>query len=237
MVGFLRTALYRLFHGLEKRLSSSYSPRVWSNRELSTFGHLFHGTVINISGGNDMDKQGRLYRDYFPNAESYDISNHKPLASSSENELILDLESQQLPAGLAGRFDVVFTHTVLEHVYHIDQAIDNLCGLSRDILISVVPFIQSFHCGKTFSDYWRFSPHAVCRLFEDRGFATVYLTWNDNPLGNIYIFHIASRNPESWGQIKQRQPSLRFGPGYLRSYAGARGYRDTELARCPGWPE
>lgn len=235
MAGFLRIGLYRLFHELEKYFSSSYSPRVWSNRELGKFGHLFAGSVINVSGGTDRDKAGRFYRDYFPNAENYDVSNHKPSNASPEEELILDLESEQFPVGLIGRFDTVFTHTVLEHVYRLDRAVDNLCSLSRDMVISVVPFIQSFHCGKTFSDYWRFSPHAMRRLFEDRGFGTVYLTWNDSRLGNIYIFHIASRNPEKWEQISQQQPRLRFGPGYMRSYAGAGGYRDTDLTRCPGW--
>lgn len=237
MPGFLRMGLYRLFHGLERHFSSSYSPRVWSNRELSRFGDLFSGAVINVSGGKDMDKQGRFYREYFPNAGSYEISNHTSSPKSPEYQLILDLESKRLPNGLAGRYDVVFTHTVLEHVYLIDRALDNLCALSRDIVISVVPFIQSFHCGKTYSDYWRFSPHAMARLFDDRGFGTVYMSWNDSPLGNIYVFHIASRYPENWDQIRHRQPPLHFGPGYMRSRAGARGHRDTELTRCPGWPQ
>ncbi|NLI83013.1 MAG: hypothetical protein GX443_15190 [Deltaproteobacteria bacterium] len=233
MTGFLRTGLYRLMHGLERHLSSHYSPRVWSNGELRRLGHLFQGDVINVSGGKDSDKEGHLYRDYFPNASSYRVSNHLPLKGAPRDQLILDLEWERLPESFEGRFDVVFTHTVLEHVYRMDRALENLCRLSRDIVLTVVPFIQSFHCGKTYGDYWRFSPTAICRLLKDRGLETLYLTWNDHPLGNLYIFHVASKCPEKWETIRKAQPPLRFGPGYMRSYAGARGHRDTELSRCP----
>lgn len=40
-------------------------PRVWSNRELEKFGHLFSGKGVNVSGWKDIDKEGKKYRDYF----------------------------------------------------------------------------------------------------------------------------------------------------------------------------
>lgn len=71
---------------------------------------------------------------------------------------------------LKQKFDVVFTHTVLEHIFNIFIAIKNLCMLSRDVIITVIPFIQPVHIcnSKTNScfDYWRFTPYCLDALFR-----------------------------------------------------------------------
>lgn len=173
-------------------------PRVWSNRELARFAPMFGGDVVNVSGWKDIDKEGRRYRDYFSNAASYSITNYRAEArgfQDAEGEIFLDLE-QPLPPGLEGRFDVVFNHTTLEHVYALHTAFGNLCRMSRDAVILVVPFIQQFHAD--YGDYWRLSPMAVKRLFEDNGYTLLYLSFNSHRNASVYVFAIASRQPERW---------------------------------------
>jgi hypothetical protein len=173
-------------------------PRIWSNRELEKYAHLFHGRVVNVSGWKDIDKEGRHYRDYFKNASSYEITNYKSEArglQGFENEIFLDLE-KKLPEKLIANFDVVFNHTTLEHIYDIKTAFSNLCNMSKDIVIIILPFLQQYH--SNYGDYWRFTPLAVKRMFEENGFELLYQSFNNNKLSSVYIFTIASRHPEKW---------------------------------------
>ena len=173
-------------------------PRVWSNRELEKVAHLFKGKVVNVSGWKDVDKQGRHYRDYFTGATSYTITNFKAEArgfQGFDNEIFLDLEAD-LPAELEGAFDVVFNHTTLEHIYEMRKAFENLCRLSSDVVIIVLPFVQQYH--SDYGDYWRFTPLATKRMFEDNGFTLVYQSFNSDKASSVYTFSIATRNPEKW---------------------------------------
>lgn len=174
--------------------------RSWSNRVLAMYGPLFTGDVVNVSAGMDDDKEGGKYRRYFPGARSYSITNYQRLHSSdaSMNERILDLSVPKAAPEKA--YDLVFCHTVLEHVFEMDAALDNLCQMSRDVVVTVVPFLQSMHLlTGVFSDYWRFTPTAMARLFSLRGFDTLYCDWNrEHPLANVYIMHVASRHPERY---------------------------------------
>ncbi|MGR3292435.1 MAG: hypothetical protein ACUZ9M_00295 [Candidatus Scalindua sp.] len=173
------------------------------------------GNVVNVSGGGDADKEGGFYHNYFAQAESYSITNFGD--ACDERSIVLDIETTLLPLELKEKFDVVFTHTVLEHIYHIDQAIDNLCSMSRDMVITIVPFIQSFHHGAWYSDYWRFTPAVLTRLFNDRGFKTVFLEWNNDPLGNIYIAHVATKYPECHAHLVRENKDMEHGPGFART--------------------
>ena len=49
--------------------------RIWSNKELKKIAPKFSGDVINVSGWVDEDKEGKIYREYFVNANTYTISN------------------------------------------------------------------------------------------------------------------------------------------------------------------
>ena len=173
-------------------------PRVWSNRELEKFAHLFQGEIVNVSGWKDIDKEGRHYRDYFTGASSYTITNFRSEArgfQGYEGELFLDLEDD-LPEDLVAKFDVVFNHTTLEHIYEVRKAFGNVCGLSKDIVIIVLPFLQQYHTD--YGDFWRFSPLAIKRLFEENGFTLIYQSFNNNNMSSVYTFSIASRFPEKW---------------------------------------
>lgn len=173
-------------------------PRLWSNRELEKIAHLFHGDVVNVSAWKDEDKEGRYYRDYFFNAHTYWLTNWKTEARGFQNfpnEIFLDLE-EDLPQELMGRFDVVFNHTTLEHIYHVHEAFRNLCLLSRDIVIVCVPFLQPYHT--KYGDYWRFSPLALSRLYQDNGLHVLYMSWNHHSMSSVYVFAVGSKHPERW---------------------------------------
>jgi len=176
-------------------------PRVWSNQELSKFAHLFHGDIVNVSGWKDIDKEGRFYKDYFANAQTYTVTNYRSDArgfQGQEGEIFLDLE-ETLPEDLDGRFDVVFNHTTLEHIYDVNTAFRNLCGMTKDIAIVVVPFLQQYHA--EYGDYWRFTPLAMKRLFEDQGMEVLYQSFNSHKRSSVYLFSIAAKRPENWRNL------------------------------------
>lgn len=173
-------------------------PRIWSNRQLERFAALFSGDVVNVSAWKDEDKEGRHYRDYFVNAASYTITNWNEEArgfQGLEGEIYLDLESP-LPQDLVGRFDVVYNHTTLEHIYEVDTAFGNLCLMSRDVVMLCVPFLQPYH--GDYGDYWRFTPLCVSRLFKTHGMTPLYLDCSNHRNSSVYVFALASKIPERW---------------------------------------
>ena len=206
-----------LYEGIFRR------PRLWSNNELSRIAHLFDGWVVNVSAWKDMDKSVSSYRDYilgdyddgipyrsyFINADKYSITNYPRdkergfLDSQKTNcvydsEIALDLE-EDLPIELVKKFDVVFCHTVLEHVFNVFKVFENLCLMSKDTVIIVVPFVQKVHdYGGGYRDYWRFTPFALDRLFEENGFTVLYRSSCNLVQSSIYYFYVASRDPQQW---------------------------------------
>jgi len=190
-----------------------------SNDEIRKLGPLFGGDVLNLSGWKDEDKEGGCYRDYFPNARCYVISNYgAEVGSSAMDEKELDLSKPY--TGQIGTYDLVFNHTVIEHVYSTQVVFDNLALLSRDAILTIVPFVQHMHGVKDgFVDYYRYSPLALERLFEERGFKTLYVSWNeDHPLMNVYIVHVASKCPERYAGFFPPSKRLEIGqtgPGTL----------------------
>ena len=177
-------------------------PRIWSNRELEKFAHLFSGKGVNVSGWKDVDKEGKKYRDYFSNISEYWITNYKSEArgfqGDQENEIFLDLE-EDLDESMYSKFDVVFNHTVLEHIFDVNKAFENICKLSNDIVIVVVPFLQEQHA--EYGDYWRFTPLAVEKLFQKNNMDLIYINYNDASDDSIYIFAIGTKNKDKWENI------------------------------------
>ncbi|WP_250657357.1 hypothetical protein [Alkalimarinus coralli] len=173
-------------------------PRIWSNQELRKFAGLFKGDVVNVSAWQDADKEGGTYKEYFSQADSYTITNWKSEArgyQGGEEEIYLDLESD-LVDSLRGRFDVVFNHTTLEHIFNVNKAFSNLCDMSKDVVIACVPFLQQYH--GEYGDYWRFTPLLVKRLFEENGMELAYLSFNNHKGCSVYIFAIGVKNTEKW---------------------------------------
>jgi hypothetical protein len=173
-------------------------PRLWSNTELARVGALFDGDVVNVSAWRDEDKAGRRYRDYFPRARRYAITNFQTSMRGFQGwdeEIFLDLEGP-LPPDLNGVFDVVFNHTTLEHVYEFRRAFANLCAMSRDAVIVVAPWLQPYH--GDYGDYWRFSPVAIARLLAENGMTPARIVWNSEPGASVYVFAVGVRDPERW---------------------------------------
>lgn len=176
-------------------------PRQWSNGELRRLAPLFSGDVVNVSGWEDSDKEGSQYRQYFRRAKSYSITNAPGERGfgDREGEIRLDL-TQELPNELRGRFDVAFNHTTLEHIFDVRRAFSNLCGLSRDLVVIVVPFAQVQHETASWKDFWRFTPTCMQYLFHENGFSVVYEASSPARNSGIYILTVGSRRPEHWAQ-------------------------------------
>lgn len=208
-------------------------PRLWSNRELARFAAWFPGAVVNVSAWKDEDKAGRHYRDYFTAATSYTLTNYQPEMrgfQGTPGEIFLDLTAPLEPNLVRG-FDVVFNHTTLEHVYEVQTAFRNLCALSRDVVIVVAPFLQPYH--GTYGDYWRFTPLALRRMFTEVGFTPLYLSFNSHRAAAVYLFAIASSQPDRWRDRFDWRFSVEV-PGALgdEPYVGCRALPN----RLHRWP-
>lgn len=188
-------------------------PRLWSNVELSKFSHKIHGSVLNVSGWKDSDKNGAVYKEYFPRASSYTVSNVLSQGKGFQgvdNEIVIDLE-KNLDKKIYKKFDVVFNHTTLEHIFNLDKAFKNLCALSKNLVIVVVPFIQEQHFDKDFGDYWRFTPLSIHKLFEKNHFKLRYINFNDQKKSSIYIFAVgSSKNNNGYWINKIKDNKLQF---------------------------
>ena len=184
-----------------RRQNPTLSPRRWSNRELASFAPLFGGDIVNVSGWRDDDKENGTYRNYFTKASGYAITNY--WGSSTENDgapdsVFLDLAAD-LPDALKGQYDVVFNHTVLEHIFDVPKAVKNMAAMTRDVMIMIVPFIQDEHYSPgLYGDFWRFTPLCVKQLMENNGLNLLHLSSNNSPWFPIYLFAIGSRNPGKW---------------------------------------
>ena len=174
-------------------------PRVWSNNELKKVARLFRGEVVNISGWKDEDKEGSYYKKYFINASHYSITNFAGERGSngSEDEIFLNL-SDTLPSKLSRKFDVCFNHSTLEHIYDVKTAFSNICEMSKDIVIVVVPFSQEQHETDSFKDFWRFTPTCLRYLFSDNGFETIYEAESPYSKSGVYLLFVASRRADFW---------------------------------------
>lgn len=175
-----------------RKVDPTRSARLWSNKVLKSFSQQVTGSVINVSAWNDEDKGGLHYRQYFPKATDYTISNFPGWrGKDSISDVAIDLEGE-LEADLLGRFSFVFNHTTLEHIYDVRKAVANLCKLSSNAVFVVVPFAQYLH-GPEDADFWRISPYALRRMFLESGFSEVMCT--AGPSGNSvkYICYLASK--------------------------------------------
>ena len=185
------------------------SARIWSNLELKKFSKSLKGKIINVSAWKDMDKEGSYYKEYFPLADEYFITNWKSdakgLQGDLNNEFFLNLECKNIPDELIRKFEVVFNHTTLEHVFEVNSAFKNLCSLSREVVIIVVPFMQEQHIDKGFDDYWRFTPQVIKKLFEKNDFNLEYINFNDQKKSSIYIFAVGVRKKDNFEWISNMQ--------------------------------
>ena len=173
--------------------------RLWSNEELKRVAPSFGGNIVNVSAWDDRDKQGGYYRDYFIHAETYSYTNYGGYRGLQglPNEYSLDL-TDNVPEELKHRFDVAFNHTTLEHLFDVRKAFANLCEISRDVVIVVVPFVQVQHESDDWKDYWRFTPSCLRELYDQNGFVVLYEAESPYKNSSVYLFSIGSRHPDRW---------------------------------------
>jgi len=183
-------------------MTRPYLNREWSNDELKKFAGLFKGDVVNVSAWKDNDKSNCKYSYYFRGCKSYSLTNFKEDYrgfQGEKNEIELDLE-KDLREELVEAFDTVFNHTTLEHVYDFQKSFENLCKMTRDTLILVVPWMQEHHpaTNKAYLDYWRFSEDAIREMCKRNNIEVLYLSQNKDANNCIYFFLIASKKPNLW---------------------------------------
>jgi len=200
---------HRIIRGLGNRVMDKniYHHRKFSNNRLRLYADFFSGSVINVSGWDDNDGEGGFYKQYFKFASDYTISNgptkDKGYGSAIDGkikEIAIDL-NKPIATDLYKKYDVVFNHTTLEHIVNIQTAFKNLCDLSRDVVVLVVPAIQQIHICDSYGDYWRMTTLGVAKMFKENNFMPLIISCNDQPFAPIYCFAIAVANPEKYKNI------------------------------------
>lgn len=191
--------LRRFTTNYARRRWPELAPRRWSNVELKKLCAPLKGDVVNVSGFKDEDKEGGLYRNYFPEADSYTITNYAGsgvIGDGAPGSIYLDLQSPP-EEDMKARFDVVFNHTVLEHIEDVHTAFGNLAHMTRDVLITVVPFLQDEHYAPgIYGDFWRYTPMGLKSLYETNGLRMIYLNANDSPWYPVYLIAVGVRHPD-----------------------------------------
>ena len=198
---FILIFFHRILRALGNRLlpKELVNARIFSNMMLRKYASFFEGDIINVSGWDDRDKESGCYQDYFKKRSSYIVSNapeeDKGLGSmkmKDVKEIELDL-MKPISDEYKEKFNVVFNHTTLEHIFDTQKAFQGLCDLSNDVVIIVVPVIQQVHI-KSFGDYWRITTIGIAKLFLKNGFEPLIIKTNDQPFAPVYCFAIGVRN-------------------------------------------
>lgn len=173
--------------------------RRWSNQETKRIAGFFEGEIANVSGWDDRDKEGRYYSKYFHKCTSYYLTNYPGYRgfNNRPGEIKLDLTAE-LPSDLIDRFDVVFNHTTLEHIFDVRVAFANLCRMSRDVVIVIVPFSQVQHESADWGDYWRFTPTCLRTLFWENSLEVVYEAESPHRDAAVYLLFVGSKHPEKY---------------------------------------
>jgi hypothetical protein len=71
--------------------------------------------------------------------------------------------------------------------------------MTTDVVICIVPFMERVHfVPGDFSDYWRFTPFALERLFAKHNFSAVILEGTDIPGSSLYYLCVFSCHPEKY---------------------------------------
>ncbi|MBI4812181.1 hypothetical protein HY798_01880 [Candidatus Falkowbacteria bacterium] len=187
-------------------------------------------------GWDDRDKEGGFYRGYFKNCSNYIVSNvlgkEKGMGSvkkSEGEEIELDLE-KPLTADFKGKFDIVFNHTTFEHIFNIEQAFKNLCELSKDAVILVIPVLQEIHVLETYGDYWRMTTLAAAKMFKKYGFEPLVIQVNDQPFAPVYCFAIAARDQRKYERKIEKRLDFEMGK-YLYGSGLKERYIESLLGR------
>lgn len=191
-----------------------FNPRSWSNDELRfVLSHCPKGArIVNVSGWQDRDKEGGLYKDYFPTPALYHISNYEGDAArgaAAQTDLVIDL-TKSLSVAYENQYDIVFNHTVLEHLEDPTFAFAQIGKLTTDLIVTVVPFKQKLHFEYgMFGDYYRFTPFSMRRLHAQNGFSVLYEAYTPRPSLDVYLLYVGARDVARHTNFPQHLADLR----------------------------
>lgn len=179
------TACYRLALRLAHKSGKPIDPmRRESNTLLRQLCAPLAGHILSIGSGTDADKEGGLYREYFPAGTSYRrIDCDRRLRP----DILGDIQNLR---GLVPdqNCDVVFSVWALEHVPNVQAALAEIHRVLRPggTFVFGLPLNRDFHAFP--HDYHRFTRDGIEELLRDRfRIETVY------PVGEETPFNLDSR--------------------------------------------
>jgi SAM-dependent methyltransferase len=126
-----------------------------SNAVLNDWCASVTGRVLSLGSGGDVDKEGRRYRDYFPQASMYVTSDIEGVDGC---DLTLDVRHMHLADA---SFDALFVSGVLEHIDDVSAAVTECYRVlvPGGVLLVGVPFSQPIHRAPL--DFWRFTEYGL----------------------------------------------------------------------------
>jgi SAM-dependent methyltransferase len=184
-----------------------FTGRKWSNYILKEWcdTNRYLGRVLNLSGNLDEDKFGMKYREYF-DCQSYFVSNYsKGAFDFSLGNIRIDLEVETTLENQIEKFDLVFCHTVFEHIKNPFVAMKNIASLLNDNgkFINIVPFQYLFHFEESlYGDYWRFTPHSLELLGQTVGLNMVEFHYGPLLGPEKYLFVVYQKNGNRLESVK-----------------------------------
>ena len=116
--------------------------------------------VLEIGSGKQVKGEDAYSaRHLFPDAAEFRQTDFNPEFGHE----VLDITAMDI----TDEYDIVLCLNVLEHVYDYGQAVQNLRRALRDggVVAAAVPFMFPLHDEP--HDYWRFTEHALRRMFAD----------------------------------------------------------------------
>ncbi|MCU1669257.1 MAG: Methyltransferase type 11 [Blastococcus sp.] len=145
------------------------STRHWTDKFAADIAATSRGMkVLEIgSGRQDLGVDAYSVKKYFADAGEFVQSDVNP----DFGYRVVDITDMSIDE----TFDLIICMNVLEHVFDVHTAVENLRRGLRPggRLLVAVPFLYPYHDEP--SDFWRFTEHSLRELL--RGFTTVDLRW------------------------------------------------------------
>lgn len=145
------------------------SKRYVSNKLLKQFCKNITGNVLNIGSGDDNDKTGDYYKNYFKKSKTYTTLEYE----EGQSDLVADIQS--MPQIKDMSYDFIFCIWVLEHVENLDSALKEIYRIlsKNGEFLFAVPLDVPYHGYPR--DYWRFSGPDVNEMLEKNNFKIIKL--------------------------------------------------------------
>jgi len=157
-------ACYRAGLAFAPRKTPADPNRIQSNALLRKLCADIKGHVLSVGSGNDSDKEGSLYREYFPASASYfrlDLDNNLQPDFTGDIQNIQGVIADQA-------YDVIFSVWALEHVPDVHAAIAEIHRILRPggIFVFGLPLNCEFHAYP--HDYHRFTMDGINDLLQNK---------------------------------------------------------------------